>query len=91
MKDSESSKAPGPARSRGIREIRAADSHLDHRILRPAAQFIYNEKISGFLLLFCAIIALVWANSPWSHVYFALLDIPISARIGTFAINLDLP
>ncbi|MFT5470964.1 MAG: NhaA family Na+:H+ antiporter [Verrucomicrobiales bacterium] len=90
MKDSESSKAPGPARTRGIQEIRAEDSHLDRQVLLPAERFIYNEAISGGLLIVCAIVALVWANSPWSHAYFALRDTPVSIRIGDFAIALDL-
>ncbi|MGL5017790.1 MAG: Na+/H+ antiporter NhaA [Luteolibacter sp.] len=40
--------------------------------------------------LVCAIVALVWANSPWSQSYFALHDMPISFQIGTFSIAMKL-
>lgn len=84
-----SSKKSGPPRTRGMREIRAEGSHIDRQLL-PAERFIYSETISGALLLVCAIIALAWANSPWSQSYFGLRDTPISIQIGTFSVALDL-
>ena len=90
MNESESSKAPGPPRTRGMREVRAEGSPLNRQVLLPAERFIYSETISGALLLVCAIAALVWANSPWSQTYFALRDTPVSLQIGAFSLALDL-
>ena len=44
------------------------------------------ETIGGALLLFAALVALVWANSPWSESYAALRD----TRVGPSAVHLDL-
>ncbi|WP_420123740.1 Na+/H+ antiporter NhaA, partial [Nakamurella sp.] len=38
------------------------------------AQILRKETVGGALLLGAAVIALVWANSPWSASYFAMLD-----------------
>jgi NhaA family Na+:H+ antiporter len=73
-----------------MREVRAEGSPLNRQVLLPAERFIYNETISGALLLACAIIALAWANSPWSQSYFALRDTPVSFQISTFSVALDL-
>nr|MDQ3045644.1 Na+/H+ antiporter NhaA [Chloroflexota bacterium] len=32
-------------------------------------EFVHNEAFGGILLLVCAVIALVWANSPWRESY----------------------
>lgn len=42
------------------------------------------------LLLVCAIIALVWANTPWSDSYFSLLETTVTAAIGGFEISKSL-
>jgi len=43
-------------------------------------RFVHNET-SGSILLFAAtIVALIWANSPWSTSYFALWKLPL--KIG---------
>lgn len=38
------------------------------------AQVLRRETVGGALLLAAAVIALVWANSPWSAGYYAMLD-----------------
>ena len=73
-----------------MRQIRAEGSDLNRQMLLPAERFIYSQTISGGLLVVCAIVALVWANSPWSHSYFALRDTPVILQIGTFVLSLDL-
>ncbi len=90
MNKPESSKTSGPARTRGMSEIRAGGSHLHRRALLPAERFIHSETISGALLVFCAIVALVWANSPGGQSYFALRDIPLSFQIGGFSVAMNL-
>jgi len=44
------------------------------RFTRPVQQFIATETAGGVVLLVAAVIALIWANSPWSHSYHELLE-----------------
>ncbi len=57
---------------------------------RPQTQRISDvlrtETVGGALLLAAAVIALVWANSPWSSAYAGLRD----TQIGPAALQLDL-
>lgn len=45
------------------------------QILTPLEEFIHRQTTSGLLLMFCAVIALVIANSPWGEAYHHLLEI----------------
>lgn len=45
-----------------------------------------KETVGGALLLGAALIALVWANSPWAETYESLRD----TRVGPEALHLDL-
>lgn len=45
-----------------------------------------TETTGGLLLLAAAVLALVWANSPWHESYAALRDL----RVGPHALHLDL-
>jgi NhaA family Na+:H+ antiporter len=44
----------------------------------------------GIVLLVCALIALIWANSPWASAYHALWDSRISIEVGASAASLTL-
>jgi NhaA family Na+:H+ antiporter len=48
--------------------------------------FLKLESASGILLIIAAVIALLFANSPLSDVYDAMLNIPVHIRIGAFEI-----
>ena len=45
-----------------------------------------TETVGGVLLLVAAVVALVWANSPWSEAYAALREL----RVGPAALHLHL-
>lgn len=47
---------------------------------------LQDETIGGALLIIAAAIAFIWANSPWSDVYFEISDF----EVGPAALNLDL-
>ncbi|HET9474353.1 MAG TPA: Na+/H+ antiporter NhaA, partial [Steroidobacteraceae bacterium] len=47
-------------------------------IFRPLERFLHVEAASGIVLLAAAVLALSWANSPWSGGYQALWSAPIS-------------
>ncbi len=45
-------------------------------------RFMHIEGISGILLVAATLIALIWANSRWSHVYFDILNIHFVIGLG---------
>jgi NhaA family Na+:H+ antiporter len=49
-------------------------------------EFIHDEAFSGILLLLCALIALLWANSPWGATYDALWSTELT--LGTVQYHL---
>lgn len=56
--------------------------------LRTAFEtFFRMEAAGGILLLICAVVALVWANSPWAASYAALWQTPVTARVGALVID----
>ena len=44
----------------------------------------------GLVLLVCAAIAVIWANSPWAHIYHALWETQISIGVGASGTSLTL-
>ncbi len=56
-------------------------------VARPVARFLAIEAAGGILLLVATIVALVWANSPWSESYFDLWATPVGFRIGDFVVE----
>jgi len=49
---------------------------------RPVEKFLHVEASSGILLLVTAVVALLWANSPWAPIYEHLLHMPVSVGFG---------
>lgn len=56
----------------------------------PVERFLAVEASSGMLLLAVALIALVWANSPWSGAYEALWSTPLGFSAGGLSFVRDL-
>jgi NhaA family Na+:H+ antiporter len=54
-------------------------------IASPIQRFLAIEASSGLLLMAATAIALIWANSPWSHSYEALWHVPIGIGIGSWS------
>ncbi len=50
------------------------------------ARFLRTETVGGVVLLVATAVALIWANSPWSHAYEAIRD----TVVGPAALHLDL-
>jgi NhaA family Na+:H+ antiporter len=46
--------------------------------------FLHHEAFGGVLLLLCAMIALLWANSPWHHGYEALWETELGVDLGSW-------
>lgn len=58
--------------------------------LRALRDFLATESASSILLVGGAVLALLWANSPWSGGYDSLWSHSMSIGSGDFGIQLDL-
>ena len=67
----------------------ASDRRLARYVARPIAAFLRVEVASGVVLLAAAVIALVWANSPFADSYQNLFETEIALRIGSFELAED--
>ena len=67
-----------------------SDRRLARRLGRPVLRFLRIEAASGLLMLLAALVALVWANSPWRDSYLDLLHTGIRFEMGS-ALVLDEP
>ncbi len=59
------------------------------RLIRPLRDFLHQEASAGLLLVGAAVVALVWANSPWSDSYFELWETTASIGIGDHLVELN--
>lgn len=76
-----SSRLPGPP------ESWEPARRLAESLIRPIEGFLHIQAASGIALLLAAVAALVWANSPWGHLYEGLWEAPVMIGVGgvTFA------
>ncbi len=56
----------------------------------PVRDFLGTETGSAMVLLAATVVALVWANSPWSDSYQSLWSTDLTVRIGSSGISMDL-
>jgi len=57
-------------------------------LLNPINEFLHKEASGGILLIICTVIALAWANSPWSQSYNHLWHTYLNVNIGNL-LNLN--
>jgi len=57
------------------------------KLLSPVQDFIKAESSSGVVLIGAALLAFVWANSPWAERYFAILDIRFGIGFGAWGLE----
>ena len=67
-----------------------SDRFLPRTVLRPLQDFLSTSTASAFLLLVAAVVALVWANSPFGDAYDSLWHTEIGVGVGSWSIELDL-
>ena len=60
------------------------------RLLAPFRDFAATSASSGLLLMAAAVVALVWANSPWSDAYTSLWHTELGIRVGDWNHTEDL-
>ena len=56
----------------------------------PVRDFLSTETGGAAVLAGAALVALVWANSPWSHSYQSLWNTALQVSVGTHAISASL-
>lgn len=56
-------------------------------LLSPFKQFAKIEASGGLLLFSCAVVALIWANSPFADAYDALLHTYITVGVGEWELH----
>jgi Na+:H+ antiporter, NhaA family len=71
--------------ARGEREGRSGP-----RVIAPLREFLHTESAGGVILAVAALVALVWANSPWKDAYFDLWHTDLSISLGDHTLDLDL-
>ncbi|MGI9528197.1 MAG: Na+/H+ antiporter NhaA, partial [Acidimicrobiia bacterium] len=64
-----------------------SDRPVPSRFIRPVVAFTRIEAAGGIVLLIAAVVALVWANSPWYESYFRLFNAHIEAGGWIFHID----
>jgi NhaA family Na+:H+ antiporter len=60
------------------------------RLTDPIRVFLHTEAGGGVVLLLAALLAIAWANSPWDHQYFELLERRVAVATPWFDIDEDL-
>jgi len=69
----------------GVKRVRPVES-----IVRPFQEFADKASSGGLLLIAAAIVALLWANSPWGESYVRLWETELSVGLGGFSLEKDL-
>ncbi|MDP2327251.1 MAG: Na+/H+ antiporter NhaA [Dehalococcoidia bacterium] len=57
------------------------------RFVRPVQSFINTETAGGVVLLLAALVAIVWANSPWEHSYHEILEHHFLVDLGFWSLD----
>jgi NhaA family Na+:H+ antiporter len=58
-----------PPRTFGALQVKRRESLVTRALVMPIQQFIHIQGISSIFLLAAAVVALLWANSPWRDSY----------------------
>ena len=84
----------GPEQPRGQGSSGSSVGRTRHTLVRrlmlPFGEFFRAESASGIVLLACAALALIWANSPWGDSYFDLWHTYITVSGGPIHLEYDL-
>jgi NhaA family Na+:H+ antiporter len=70
-----------------MKKIKVTGESKISTVLSPAVRFFETEQSSGILLITVAIIAIIWANSPFAGTYFELWEKMLSFGFGEFRIE----
>ena len=57
------------------------------RIVEPFEEFFQTESSRGILLIISAILALIWANSPWRELYQSVWNLRLTFSLSDMALS----
>ncbi len=57
------------------------------RVMAPFREFAHTEAAGGIVLIVTAVLALLWANSPWSDAYFDLWATKLTIGVGEYSLS----
>ena len=60
------------------------------RLIRPLRDFLATESAGGVAVVGAALVALIWANSPWQASYLELWETAFQIRIGSWSLTMHL-
>lgn len=60
---------------------------LVERVLAPFQRFTHSQASGGLVLLFNALLALAWANSPWGESYHHLWELELTIGVPGFGLT----
>src|ERR1700678_3542274 len=69
---------PIPPRTYGALQVRLRESLVTRAFVLPIQRFIHIQGISSIVLLAAALMALIWANSPWQEAYHHVWEMELS-------------
>lgn len=72
------------------RSFAASDRPFARRLVRPVREFLATEASGGIVLLVAALLALLWANSPFGDAYDSFWRTRIGLEIGRARVAHDL-
>ena len=82
---------PANARSDGM-PVRhtwsESDRFVPRTVVRPVQRVLRHEAAGGVVMLVAAVVAIAWANSPWSGSYTSFWDTPLRVELGEL-VHLD--
>ena len=67
-----------PPRTYGAMQMRLRESLFTRAFVLPVQEFIHIQGISSVVLLAAAIVALIWANSPWHDSYHHVWELELT-------------
>lgn len=67
---------------------RDSDRFVPRAFVQPVLRFMQVEASAGLVMLVAAVVAVVWANSPWRGGYEQLWATPLSLELGDL-VHLD--
>ena len=70
-----------------IREFMTCGLEPIEQVLMPFQEFFRSKATGGILLIICATMALVWANSPWGTSYVALWETKFTVGFGAATLS----
>jgi NhaA family Na+:H+ antiporter len=65
-----------------------SDRYVPRNVVQPLQRVLAHEASGGVVMLIAAVVAIVWANSPWSASYTELWQTPLRVELGDL-IHLD--